>query len=68
MASYVHKPIDDSSPPALFDVFNETCERHGIAADDDQGMDLTTVLWHAFGKGVTTKDALETLVTNLVGK
>jgi len=68
MATYVHKPIDSTSPPALIEAFGDACERHGITADDDQGTDLATVLWHAFGKGFTTKDALATFVINLLGK
>lgn len=68
IAVHVHKPIDATSPPALVDAFSEACERHGISADDDGGVDLTTVLWHAFGKGFMTKDALATFLTNLIGK
>jgi hypothetical protein len=68
MTAYEHKPIDESSPPALREAFSEACERHSIAADQDQGFDLTTVLWHAFSKGLTTKDELTTFVMNLLGK
>ena len=68
MTSYEHKPIDQSSPPALLGAFSEACERHNISPDDDRGQDLTTVLWHAFRKGMTTKDALATFVRNLIGE
>ena len=68
MASYVHKPIDATSPPDLLNAFTEACERHGISVHDDEAIDLSTVLWHAFRKGVTTQDALGTFVSNLLGK
>lgn len=68
MASYVYRPIDEASPSDLIDAFGEACERQDIAPDSDEALDLTTVLWHAFGRGITTRDALLTLVSNITGK
>ncbi len=59
--------IDETSFDVLRAAFSEACARHGIAEEGDDGIDLWTIPKHAFGKGITSKDALTKLVANLVG-
>lgn len=68
MTSMFGKPIDGTSDASLLEAFTESCAKHGFSPDSEDGLDLATILSHAFEGGVTSKDALIALIKSLTAK